>query len=69
MRRRDIAVGEAYAVRPRTRDRLPARVVVTASSSARAVSAGRSSAHRMRAASAFALSRVRRSGFAATPRA
>ena len=30
MRRRDIAVGEAYAVRPRTRDRLPARVVVTA---------------------------------------
>jgi hypothetical protein len=30
MRRRDIEVGEAYAVRPRTNDRLPARIVITA---------------------------------------
>jgi hypothetical protein len=30
MRRRGIEVGQAYAVRPRTNDRLPARIVITA---------------------------------------
>lgn len=30
MRGRDIEVGRAYAARPRTKDRLPARIVVTA---------------------------------------
>lgn len=30
MRGRDIEVGEAYAIRPRTSDRLPARIEVTA---------------------------------------